>query len=167
MLMERRCKRVPSYRKTENRFYHAFKQYQTIALLRHKSQRNKSQRHQSLSQPCQEFLKLSYGKRVTFCISRKGSLTVEAALVLPLFFFAVLTLLNLMEVCRLQGMVNMSLQESGNTRYLWVCASGRRGRCRGRRRDSVGDGSLHDVCAKSAARRSQRTWKYLSSEKQI
>ena len=115
MLMERRCKRVPSYRKTENRFYHAFKQYQTIALLRHKSQRNKSQRHQSLSQPCQEFLKLSYGKRVTFCISRKGSLTVEAALVLPLFFFAVLTLLNLMEVCRLQGMVNMSLQESAET----------------------------------------------------
>lgn len=115
MLMERRCKRVPSYRKTENRLYHAFKQYQTIALLRHKSQRNKSQRHQSLSQPCQEFLKLSYGKRVTFCISRKGSLTVEAALVLPLFFFAVLTLLNLMEVCRLQGMVNMSLQESAET----------------------------------------------------
>ncbi len=55
------------------------------------------------------------GKRAPFCASGKGSLTVEAALVLPIFFFAVLTLLNLMEVCRMQGIINVSLQNSAQT----------------------------------------------------
>lgn len=42
-------------------------------------------------------------------------MTVEAALTLPFFFFAVLALMHLMEVCRLQGILTMSLQDSART----------------------------------------------------
>lgn len=109
--MERRCKRVPFYRERKKR------------LLNRSI--NKSN-HPTLLCPVRTpvlFLSGQMtenhpafpGKRVTFCTSRKGSLTVEAALVLPIFLFAVLTLLNLMEVCRIQGIVNVSLQNSAET----------------------------------------------------
>lgn len=101
---------MPFYRKIQNSLHHSFKNNHLPTLLKRKfSNLN------FLSEILTECLNQFSGKRVTFCISGKGSLTVEAALVLPIFFFAVLTLLNLMEVCRLQGLLTVSLQNSAET----------------------------------------------------
>lgn len=59
------------------------------------------------------------GKRITFCTPVKASLTVEAALVLPVFLFAVLTVLQLLEMCLIQGMLQMSLQDTARTAGIY------------------------------------------------
>lgn len=54
-------------------------------------------------------------RKAAFCISLKvtqASLTVEAALVVPLFLGAILLLLQVLDLYRLQGMLTLSLQES-------------------------------------------------------
>lgn len=106
--MERRCKRVLFCRKSlRNCPHHSFKKNIYPTLLRQRSPGLKA-----LSAGLTENLKYFSGRRVTFCVSGKASMTVEAALALPVFLFAVLALMNLMQVCRLQGILNMSLQDS-------------------------------------------------------
>lgn len=102
---------MPFYRKRQNSLL-----YHSLLKFNHPTLPGSERSHFFfLSKYQTENLTEFSGKRVTFCISQKGSLTVEAALVLPVFFFAVLTLLNLMELCRIQGMLNVSLQNSAET----------------------------------------------------
>lgn len=106
--MERRCKRVPFCRESLwNCPHQSFEKNIHPTLLRRRSPGLKA-----LSSGTTENLKYFSGRRVSFCISGKAGMTVEAALALPVFLFAVLALINLMQVCRLQGMLNMSLQDS-------------------------------------------------------
>lgn len=56
-------------------------------------------------------------RRISFCLFSKrnvkpGSMTIEAALVLPLFLFAVMNLMSFIEIYRLQGNWNMTLHQT-------------------------------------------------------
>lgn len=63
-------------------------------------------------------------KRISFCLfsyinrrkkqkkTRAASMTIEAALVLPLFIFAVMNLMSIMEIYRLQCSMNMKLHQA-------------------------------------------------------
>ena len=113
--MEWRCKGVSFYRKTINGFLHYSIIQSYIKSIVPTLQRTERFFLWFLSHTQTECRPEFSDKRATFCISRKGSLTVEAAVVLPVFLFAVLTLLNLMEVCRMQGMLSVSLQNSAET----------------------------------------------------
>lgn len=56
-------------------------------------------------------------KRISFCLfskrnSKSASMTIEAAFVLPLFLFAVMNLMSLIEIYRLQSNMNMKLHQT-------------------------------------------------------
>lgn len=57
------------------------------------------------------------GKRVSFCIPCfcSGSITIEAALVMPLFFFGVLALCYMLEVMSVRTSIRSGLQYAGKT----------------------------------------------------
>lgn len=58
---------------------------------------------------------LTCSKRASAFTSKKGSITVEAAMAVPLFFFAVVCLLYLMEIMAVQTAVRSGLQYAGKT----------------------------------------------------
>lgn len=56
-------------------------------------------------------------RRISFCLflkrkAKSGSMTIEAALVLPLFLFAVMNLMSFIEIYRLQSNWNMTLHQT-------------------------------------------------------
>lgn len=62
-----------------------------------------------------------------FHLSQRGSMTVEAAICLPLFLFFFLNLLSSIEMIRLHGNLQVALRETGNKLSLygycaWACA---------------------------------------------
>ena len=64
-----------------------------------------------------KFLKLLalFSEKVSLCVSRtnRGSMTVEAAIVLPFFLMVLLSLLSFLEIIRLQNGITMGLREAG------------------------------------------------------
>ena len=66
---------------------------------------------------------LKCSKRASAFTSNKGSITVEAALAVPLFFFAVVCLLYLMEIMAVQTAVRSGLQYAGKTAAQESCVT--------------------------------------------
>lgn len=68
----------------------------------------------------------SFSKRIFFVIpkthtgSNKGSITVEAAFVLPLFIFAMLSIISFMEILRVQMKINSSLQQTAKEMAIYA-----------------------------------------------
>lgn len=62
-------------------------------------------------------------KRASAFTSKKGSITVEAAMAVPLFFFAVVCLMYLMEIMAVQTAVRSGLQYAGKTAAQEACVS--------------------------------------------
>jgi len=62
-------------------------------------------------------------KRASAFTSKKGSITVEAAMAVPLFFFAVICLLYLMEIMAVQTAVRSGLQYAGKMAAQESCVS--------------------------------------------
>lgn len=69
---------------------------------------------QILSKKLLRLLKLFSGK-ASLCVSpdNRGSMTVEAAIVLPFFMLVLLSVLSFMEIIRLQNGITMGLREAG------------------------------------------------------
>ena len=64
--------------------------------------------------------------RVSFCTSFfRGSFTVEAALIVPVFFMAMIILLNLTDLIRIQSSVTLSLNESAKNLGMYGYTSER------------------------------------------
>ena len=63
-------------------------------------------------------------KRAAFHISRKGSLTAEAAFVLPLFLFCTVTLTGLMEIYGTYAQTVVGLQEEAEKAGMYAAALG-------------------------------------------
>lgn len=62
-------------------------------------------------------------KRASAFTSKKGSITVEAAMAVPLFFFAVVCLMYLMEIMAVQTAVRSGLQYAGKNAAQDACMS--------------------------------------------
>lgn len=62
-------------------------------------------------------------KRASVFTSKKGSITVEASMAVPLFFFAVICLLYLMEIMAVQTAVRSGLQYAGKTAAQEACVT--------------------------------------------
>lgn len=67
----------------------------------------------SFSNPEKNYLKL-YGK-VPFPVLQRASFTIEAALLLPILIFGIVTLVSVMDFFRMESMIIGSLQESAET----------------------------------------------------
>ena len=78
-----------------------------------------------LSNKFLKLLKLFSGK-VSLCVSRdhRGSMTVEAAMVLPFFLMALLSVLSFLEIIRLQNGITMGLREAGMPMSVYGYACG-------------------------------------------
>ena len=59
-------------------------------------------------------------ERMSLSASRKGSLTVEAACVLPVFLYAVLVVLNFFEAVSVAGGVAEGLQDAGKQMAVYA-----------------------------------------------
>jgi hypothetical protein len=60
----------------------------------------------------QTFGKIRTSSYVPLLIEKKGSLTIEAAVVLPLFFLAMVTLISIMDLLRIQAQTSITLNET-------------------------------------------------------
>lgn len=60
-------------------------------------------------------------ERVSVFTSRKGSITVEVAIAVPIFFLAVVCLLYLMEMMAVQTAVRSGLQYAGKKGSAGIC----------------------------------------------
>lgn len=81
---------------------------------------NKFHRRNYPDQPIKGTSALSFRNRKAFAL--QGSMTVEAAIVLPLFLFFFLNLLWIMEIYNLQSTLQMALRECGNEICIYAHA---------------------------------------------
>ena len=68
----------------------------------------------------------SFSKRMSLAISnacsKKGSLTIEASLLVPIFLFAVISILSFTEILRAQMKINSSLQQTAKELSVYAYA---------------------------------------------
>lgn len=68
----------------------------------------------------------SFSKRMSLAISntcsKKGSLTLEASLLVPIFLFAIISLLSFTEILRVQMKINSSLQQTAKELSVYAYA---------------------------------------------
>lgn len=67
--------------------------------------------------------KLSRRRKVSLCTFLRGSLTVESAFVLPLFFLAIVALVSLLDLFRIQTIVTASLCQSAKELGMYAYVS--------------------------------------------
>lgn len=73
-------------------------------------QKNKKQKASLQAQ--NNFLKNKNEKKISWRILQKGSMTVEAALLMPIFFFAVLNLLSIADIIRVHSNIQAAMTET-------------------------------------------------------
>ena len=59
----------------------------------------------------------------SFIPSEKGSITVEAAIVVPIFIFAIVNLLSIIDIIRLQSNVEMAMHQTGRKMAVYAYTS--------------------------------------------
>lgn len=135
--------------------YRIRKKYKKLIQISHKSFVNNSdpksllkKRKEKSSLPAQFFSKIFYTKRISLCAPWKGSLTLEAACVLPLFLFAMISILYFVQAIetsvRLSDAFCETSKELGVYAYMKEHAAGEKSRI-----SDIITGGLSSVYAKA------------------